>query len=130
MQGTLFNYYYTIIRNSSGGDTTSRIEELTFPRALHGENQRMVNFLFICYTILYGGFDRIILAIDGNAKNLKHIPNWFMTFVSIYGLGFQLLIIGAMLTLGLINYIIPFFILYSIFIIVLIIIRKSILPKN
>jgi phosphatidylserine synthase len=131
MQGTVFNYYYTILRNNStGGDTTSRIEELTFPKALHGENQQMVNFLFIIYTIVYGGFDRIILFIDGNAKNSKHIPNWFMSFVSIYGLGFQLLIIGVMLTVGMINYIIPFFIYYSIFIIIIIAVRKIFLTKK
>ena len=52
LQGTVFNYYYTILRNNSkGGDTTSRIEERSFPTALHGENQQMVNVLFVIYTI-------------------------------------------------------------------------------
>ena len=126
LQGTVFNYYYTILRNNLvGGDATSRIEEKSFPRALHGENQQMVNILFIVYTICYGGFDRIILSSDQKAKDLKQIPNWFMTFVSIYGLGFQLLIIGVLLILGFRDYIIPFFIYYSIFIIVIIGIRKS-----
>jgi len=128
MQGTVFNYYYTILRNNfKGGDTTSRIEEKSFPKALHGENQQMVNFLFIVYTLFYGGFDRIILAIDGDAKTSTNLPNWFMSFVSIYGLGFQLLIIGLMLASGLINYIIPFLIGYSVFIILLIGIRKTVL---
>ncbi len=126
LQGTVFNYYYTILRNNlAGSDTTSRVEEKSFPIALHGENQQMVNFLFVIYTIFYGGFDRIILAIDGRAKHLKQIPKWFMTLVSIYGLGFQLLIIGIMLILGYANYIIPFFIYYSSFILVIIAIRKS-----
>jgi len=125
LQGTVFNYYYTILRNNSkGGDTTSRIEENSFPIALHGENQQMVNVLFIAYTIFYGGFDRIIIALDRNAKNCNSLPNWFMSFVSIYGLGFQLLIIGIMLAVGFIHFIIPFFIGYSIFIVVLIAIRK------
>jgi hypothetical protein len=131
LQGTVFNYYYTILRNNlAGGDTTSRVEEKSFPKALHGENQQMVNFLFVIYTLFYGGFDRIILALDGSAKSHKKLPNWFMTFVSIYGLGFQLLIIGIMLILGFINFIIPFFIAYSVFIVLLIVIRKSALPTT
>ena len=130
LQGTVFNYYYTILRNNlAGGDTTSRVEEKSFPTALHGENQQMVNFLFVVYTVFYGGFDRIIWAFDGQAKELNQLPNWFMTFVSIYGLGFQLLIIGVMLVLGLINHIIPFFIAYSIFIVVIILTRKIFLGK-
>ena len=128
LQGTVFNYYYTILRNNlAGSDTTSRVEENSFPKALHGENQQMVNILFIAYTIFYGGFDKILLAIDGAAKTKKNFPNWFMTFVSIYGLGFQLLIIGAMLVFGCINYILPFFIAYSVFIIILIALRKIII---
>lgn len=131
LQGTVFNYYYTILRNNlAGGDTTSRIEETSFPKALHGESQQLVNFLFVVYTIVYGGFDRIILAIDGKAKGLKKIPNWFMTLVSIYGLGFQLLIIGVMMVLELVNFIIPFLIFYSIFIILIIGIRKSVLKST
>lgn len=128
LQGTVFNYYYTILRNNlAGGDTTSRIEENSFPKALHGENQLMVNFLFIAYTIFYGGFDRLILAFDGAAKTHTYLPNWFMTLVSIYGLGFQLLLIGIFLVLGWIHFIIPFFIAYSIFILIIIGIRKIVL---
>jgi len=129
-QGTIYNYYYTILRNNlSGGDTTSRIEENSFPRALHGENQKMVNFLFIIYLTFYGFFDRLVLLIDQNAKNCTKIPNWFMTLTSIYGLGFQLLIIGIILTLNLSNYILFFIIIYSFPIIPIVLIRKVILPK-
>jgi len=128
LQGTVFNYYYTILRNNlTGGDTTSRIEENSFPKALHGENQLMVNFLFVTYTIFYGGFDRIILAFDGAAKTKKHLPNWFMTLVSIYGLGFQLLLIGIFLSFGWIAFIIPFFIVFSVFVVIIIGIRKKFL---
>ncbi|NQX99470.1 MAG: CDP-alcohol phosphatidyltransferase, partial [Flavobacteriales bacterium] len=131
LQGTVFNYYYTILRNNSlGGDTTSRVEEKSFPKALHGESQQIVNFLFIIYTIFYGGFDRIILALDSNAKSIKQFPNWFMTLISIYGLGFQLLIIGVMMVVGLINYIIPFFIVYSIFIALIIGLRMLFLKND
>ena len=131
LQGTVFNYYYTILRNNSeGGDTTSRIKESSFPTALHGENQQLVNILFVCYTIFYGCFDKIIYAMDSKAKNITSFPNWFMTFVSIYGLGFQLLIIGLMLAFGLIAYITNFLILYSIFIIILLGLRKMLLPQK
>ncbi|MGY8926901.1 MAG: CDP-alcohol phosphatidyltransferase family protein [Flavobacteriales bacterium] len=130
LQGTVFNYYYTILRNNkSGGDTTSRVEEKTFPKALHGENQRMVNFLFVIYTIFYGGFDRILIGLDRKAMKIKNLPNWFMTFVSIYGLGFQLLIISILLSTGAINFIIPFFIGYSIFIVFILAVRKVIITN-
>ena len=131
LQGTVFNYYYTILRNNSeGGDTTSRIKESSFPIALHGENQLLVNILFVCYTIFYGGFDKIIYSLDSKAKNSISFPNWFMTFVSIYGLGFQLLLIGFMLAFGFINFITEFIIIYSIFIFILIGIRKIVLPQK
>ena len=126
LQGTLYNYYYLILRhNSVGGDKTSQIFEHQTPVALHGESQRIVDFLFKTYTIVYGGFDKIIHFLDANAYKVKTLPNWFMTFTSIYGLGFQLLLISIMLPLGLIDYIIRFFIYFSVFITVLIGIRKQ-----
>ena len=43
LQGTLYNYYYVILRNSVKGDSTSRIFETTTPKALNGESQLAVN---------------------------------------------------------------------------------------
>ena len=54
----------------------------------------------------------------------KPFPKWFMTLVSIYGLGFQLFIMALMLVLKLQAFIIPFFIGYSVLIIVFIFIRR------
>ena len=126
LQGTLYNYYYLILRhNSAGGDKTSQIFENNSPIALHGESQKVVNFLFYVYTIVYGIFDKIIHSLDPNAYKSKTFPNWFMTLVSVYGLGFQLLILSIMLPFGLIEYVIPFFIYFSIFIPVLIITRRK-----
>lgn len=126
LQGTLYNYYYVILRNKSvGGDSTSKIFEYKSPRALPGESQKSVDILFQIYTIVYGTFDKIIHALDSDAYKVKTFPSWFMTFVSIYGLGFQLLIIAIMLHMNLIEYIVPFFILYSVFIFVIIGIRKA-----
>ncbi len=126
LQGTLYNYYYLILRhNSVGGDTTSQIFEHNSPKALHGENQKTVNILFSIYIVVYGIFDKIIHFLDSDAYKVKSFPNWFMSLVSIYGLGFQLLIIAIMLPLGLVEFIIPFFIYFSILIAVIIGIRKT-----
>ena len=126
LQGTLYNYYYVILRNKSvGGDTTSKIFEYKSPRALPGETQKSVDILFRIYTIVYGTFDKITHLLDKEAYKVKTFPNWFMTLVSIYGLGFQLLIIAIMLPSGLIDYIIPFFMLFTVLIFVLIGIRKT-----
>lgn len=124
LQGTLYNYYYVILRNKFEGDTTSRIFENNTPTALEGEKQKHVNFLFGLYKLLYGAFDKVIYALDRNAENEKPPPNWLMTCVSTFGLGFQLLIIASMLILGLKNFILPFFLIYTIMVFVFIAIRK------
>jgi hypothetical protein len=126
LQGTLYNYYYVILRNKLvGGDTTSKVFEYKTPRALPGESQKSVDILFKIYTVVYGGFDKIIHALDSDAYRVKTLPNWFMTLVSLYGLGFQLLIIAILLPLGQIEWIVPFFIIYSALILILIGIRKT-----
>jgi len=124
LQGTLYNYYYVILRNKYNGDTTSRIFEREAPVALKGEKQRNVDILFSLYSMLYGIFDKIIYRLDRKAVESTNLPNWFMTAVSTFGLGFQLLIIGIMLIIGFKEYIIPFFISYSIFIVVFIGVRR------
>jgi hypothetical protein len=130
LQGTLYNYYYVILRNKSvGGDSTSKVFEYKSPKAFPQESQKSVDILFTMYTLCYGIFDRIIHFLDQEAHKVKTFPNWFMTLLSIYGLGFQLLIIAIMLPLNLIEYIVPFFIIYTSLIFVLIGIRKVLLKK-
>ena len=124
LQGTLYNYYYVILINRFGGDTTSRVFEYDTPIALKGEKQKNVNILFFLYKILYGLFDRIIYALDRNASKGRPFPNWLMTLISTFGLGFQLLIISILLVMDLKNFIIPFFVGYSVLIFVFIFIRK------
>jgi phosphatidylglycerophosphate synthase len=125
LQGTLYNYYYVILRHSAlGGDTTSKIIEMNPPEAFPIEKQRTVNLLFRIFQLLYLPFDWIIFKLDVKAVKIKGFPNWFMSLISIYGLGFQLLLMAIMLSLGLINYIIPFFISYSILLIVFVGIRR------
>ncbi|MEM6319883.1 MAG: CDP-alcohol phosphatidyltransferase family protein [Bacteroidota bacterium] len=124
LQGTLYNYYYVILRNIFNGDTTSRVFETQTPVAMKGESQRTVTFLYRTYLALYGVFDRIIYALDRSASKSSGIPSWLMTTISTFGLGFQLLVIGILLVFNQIEYIIPFFTVYSLLIFVFIGIRK------
>ena len=124
LQGTLYNYYYVILRNKFDGDTTSRVFENKTPKALDGEIQKHVNILFGLYKLFYSAFDKTIYALDSNADKGAVLPNWLMTGVSTFGLGFQLLIIAAMLVLGLKAIILPFFLVYTVMVFVFIGIRK------
>ena len=125
LQGTLFNFYYVIVRNKTeGGDTTSQIFETIEPIAFPNESQKMVKIMFNLYVFFYGAFDRTIYALDRNAYLQSIFPNWFLTLLSLYGLGFHLLIISILLSLGFIHFIIPFIISYSLLGIVIIGIRK------
>ena len=128
LQGTLYNYYYVILRTKSvGGDATSKIFEYKSPKALPGESQKTVDILFAIYTLVYGHFDKIIHYLDKEAYKVKTFPNWFMTLLSVYGLGFQLLIVAVMLSFGWIDYIISFFIIFTLLLFVFIGIRKKII---
>ncbi|RAJ12014.1 CDP-alcohol phosphatidyltransferase family protein [Olleya aquimaris] len=124
LQGTLYNYYYVILRNKFDGDTTSRIFENKIPTALEGEKQQHVNILFKLYKVLYGRFDKAIYYLDPRAAYGKVFPNWFMTALSTFGLGFQLLLIALLLVLGFKDIIIPFFAIYTVMILIFIAIRK------
>ncbi|MFK8049429.1 MAG: CDP-alcohol phosphatidyltransferase family protein [Halioglobus sp.] len=126
LQGTLYNYYYVILRNKFDGDKTSRVFEDKAPLAMAGEKQRTVDNWFRMYTVCYSLFDKAIYQMDKQAEDGEHFPKWFMTAVSSFGLGFQLLIISVMLCLGWAEYVIPFFIVYSVLIFVFIFIRRSI----
>lgn len=125
LQGTLYNYYYVILRHhSQEGDRTSKIFETTVPEAYPQESQTAVNILFTIYRLFYSIFDKIIYALDRNAPEAVPFPKWFMCLLSVYGLGFQLLIIAVMLAAGLIELIIPFFIFFSAFIFILVGFRR------
>ncbi len=124
LQGTLYNYYYTILRNKLDGDKTSRVFEDKAPIALKGEKQDNVNTCFFIYKFLYGTFDKIIYKLDKNAQIDCKIPNWLMTCISTFGLGFQLLFISAMMVLGFIDLILYFVLVYTVFVFIFIGIRK------
>ena len=124
LQGTPYNYYYVILRNKFDGDKTSRVFEHRAPVAMPGETQRTVDNWFWMYNVCYGAFDKAIYLMDKQAEDGLHYPKWFMTAVSSFGLGFQLLIISVMLCLGWAEYIIPFFMGYSVLIVIFIAGRK------
>lgn len=127
LQGTLYNYYYVILRNRVHGDITSRIFEDSAPLAMKGEKQHIVDRLYRIYNLLYISFDKAIYQIDKKAINSRPFPKWFMTLISSFGLGFQLLIMSVMLVLNLEKYVIPFFIAYSMLIFVFIGVRRTFL---
>lgn len=128
LQCSLYNYYYVILRNTtSGSDMTSKIFEQKVPQAFPGENQKTVYILYHVFNALYFVFDKTIQLLDPKAYKSKSFPSWFMTCISIYGLGFQLLIMGVMLIVGWSICIIPFFIGYSILILLFVFIRRNIL---
>lgn len=112
-QGSLYNYYYTIQRARLQGDTTSRIQENSVPQAFEYESQRLVTWLFYIFRLMYSAFDRLAIWLDPGAPSVSRLPNWFMSLISLYGLGFQLLIISVFLPLGLITLLLPFFIGYN-----------------
>lgn len=124
LQGTLYNYYYVILRNKVNGDTTSRVFEIDTPVALKGEKQKNVTILFRIYKVLYGVFDKIIYTLDAKASNGKQLPSILMTALSTFGLGFQLLLISILLVAGYKEFIVPFFLWYSIMVFVFIGIRR------
>lgn len=125
LQGTLYNYYYIILRNKHNGDTTSRVFEDSIPTAFEGEKQAHVNVLYKLYKLFYAAFDNIIYRLDKTAAETKLLPKWLMTSISTFGLGFQLLIIAIMLVLGWQAAILPFFLAYTAMIFVFIGIRKA-----
>lgn len=127
LQGTLYNYYYVILRNTVNGDQTSRIFEDVAPIAMKGEKQSTVDRFYKIYDILYITFDKTIYYLDREAMNSEPFPRWFMTLLSTFGLGFQLLIMAIMLWFNLEEYVIPFFIAYSFLILVFVLIRRIIL---
>jgi len=129
-QGSQYNYYYVILRNNVHGDTTSRVFEKEVPKAMKGEQQSTVTFLYNFFQFLYYPFDKLVYFLDKDAINIKPFPKWFMTMSSFYGLGFQLLLIGIMLMLQLEDYIIPFFVGYSVFLFVFAGIRKLFLRER
>ena len=98
LQGTLYNHYYLTRRHQTSGDTTSRLFEYKAPRPYPYDNKIALFILHKLYLLCYGWQDRLIQTIDSNITT--PISNRFLTTISIFGLGFQLLVIAACLLIN------------------------------
>lgn len=127
LQGTVYNYYYVILRNRVAGDSTSRVFEDEVPVAFRGERQKTVTLFYRVYQLLYLPFDRVVRWLDRGAVNSRPFPKWFMSLISVFGLGFQLLLMAGMLVLGLEHYALLFFTGFSMLILVFVGIRRTML---
>ena len=123
-QCSIYNFYYVILRRRLNNDETSRVFEYRKPIAYRYESQKIVNVLHAIFLTLYIIFDLFVLFLDKKAIQVRVFPKWFMSLISLLGLGFQLLLICLFLCLGLPEIILPFFAWYSIFGFFIILIRK------
>jgi len=62
--------------------------------------------------------------LDPKAYQDQTIKPWLMAFVSIYGLGFQLLLLGIALIWLPIDWILPGFVFYTLFMPIMILLRR------
>ena len=123
-QCSIYNYYYVILRRRLNNDETSRVFEYRKPIAYNYESQKIVNVLHAVFLSLYIIFDLFVLFLDKKALQVRVFPKWFMSLISLLGLGFQLLLICLFLSLRLPEIILPFFAWYSIFGLFIIFIRR------
>lgn len=125
LQGSVFNYYYLIKRHQVNGDLTSRIFEREEPKPYARDNIIVMKMLHKMYLLIYGWQDNLIYRIDKNAINTKELPSWFLTMVSFFGLGFQLLIIAIFVAFNIHDNVFSFFIFpYTLLSLIVITIRK------
>jgi phosphatidylglycerophosphate synthase len=124
-QCAICNYYYVIQRNRMNGDMTSRILESQAPMAFPYEKQSVVNRLHALFMLLYGPFDLLVLRLDLKAIEIREFPKWFLSLSSSLMLGFQFAIIAVMLMLNLTHWILPFFAVYSIWGLAIVLVRKE-----
>jgi len=125
LQGSIYNYYYLIKRYQCDGDKTSRIFEREKPKPFPRDNPKLLKILHKAYLLIYGWQDSLIHKLDGKAIDTKELPNWFLTLVSIFGLGFQLLLIAAFIFHRQHFMVIDFFLVpYSLLALVAILVRK------
>ena len=71
----------------------------------------------------------MIYTIDHHASTHKNFPKWFMTALSTFGLGFQLLVIAFLIALNQMTLVIPVILYANIALVGFIVLRKS-LPHS
>jgi len=127
LQGTIYSYYYVIKRHQCNGDTTSRIFEKEKPIQYERDNLFLLKIFHKIFLLIYGWQDFLISKLDPKAITSKELPSWFMTLVSLLGLGFQLLVISVFLLFEIHEYVTIFFTIpYTALALGIIIIRRTI----
>ena len=91
-QYSLFNHFSLRLRILGSGDTTSRLDERTCPRAYPWEKQKNVERLHRIYLLIFAWQDSIITALTGRGTKELRIE---LTSSSILGFGFQSLILAS-----------------------------------
>jgi len=129
-QCAICNYYYVIQRNRVNGETTSRILEFKQPVAFPYEKQSVVNTLHTLFMTLYGPLDFLVLQLDKKAVRIKEFPKWFLSLSSSLMLGFQLAMMAVFLLLNMADWILPFFAFYSLWGLVVILVRKAVVQND
>lgn len=127
LHGTIFSFFYVIKRHDDKGDTTSRINELSPPNPYEYENAKVVRILHQVFLLLYGWQDKLIEFIDNLITTHKKqaISNKFMTAVSLFGLGTQLMFISIFVSFNLLEWIFPIIlIIYNVAAFILFLIRR------
>jgi phosphatidylglycerophosphate synthase len=125
LQGSIYNYYYLIKRYQCDGDKTSRIFEKEEPKPFPRDNPKLLKILHKVYLLIYGWQDSLIHKFDRKAIETNELPNWFLTFASLLGLGFQLLLFAVFVFHRSHFVIIDFFLIpYSVLALVIIFVRK------
>lgn len=123
-QCAICNYYYVIQRNRVNGDVTSRINEFKCPVAFPYEKQGTVDRLHWLFVQFYGPFDALVLWLDKGAIKIKEFPKWFLSLSSSLLLGFQFAIIASLLLVDRAEWILPFFAVYSLWGLSIVVVRK------
>ncbi len=99
IQGSFFNFYYILFRNTNHGDTTSKVNEDDQSNYSY-DNRFILKILYFFYKIFYKWQDAFVLIADRViGKRGRTIPAVFVSFLSVNGLGFQYLIFILLLSL-------------------------------
>ena len=122
-QYSLFNHYSILMRASSLGDATSRIDERVRPVAHPWEKQSNVNIFHTIYLIFFSWQDRIISGLSG--KGSKDLV-FELTVSSTLGFGMQSLIIFALAVTENLSYLPELILVFNTLMMALVLLRSRI----
>ena len=122
-QYSLFNHYSILMRASSLGDATSRIDERVRPVAHPWEKQSNVNIFHTIYLIFFSWQDRIISGLSG--KGSKDLM-FELTVSSSLGFGMQSLIIFTLAVTENLSYLPELILVFNTLMMALVLLRSRI----